>query len=52
MNPRSKPPLPLGAMLAQPQQFVARLVLAELLAKRGKGPLERKTLLYRKRRRH
>ena len=44
-----RPPLPFGAMLGQPQQFVARLVLAELLAKRGKGALERKALNYRKR---
>ncbi len=40
------------AMLAQPQQLVARLVLAELLAKRGAGPLERKVLIYGKQSKH
>jgi len=49
MRTSPKPPLPLQAMLARPQHFVARLVLAELLAKRGAGPLERKALLYGKR---
>jgi hypothetical protein len=36
-------------LLAAPRHFVARLLLAELLAKRGKGPLERKRLVYRRR---
>jgi len=49
MKTSPKPSLPLGAMLRRPQQFVARLVLAELLAKRGEGALERKALLYGKR---
>jgi hypothetical protein len=38
------------AMLAHRQQFVARLVLAELLAKRSAGPLQRKVLVYSKKR--
>jgi len=38
--------LPLGALFAQPQAFVARLLLADLIAKRGEGPLRRKTLVY------
>ena len=40
----------LARQLATPNVFVARLILAELLAKRGAGPLERKTLKYGKRR--
>ncbi len=39
-------PAPLTASFAQPRRFVARLVLAELIAKRGDGPLERKRILY------
>lgn len=49
MKAKSRPPFPLMATLARPPQLVARLVLAELLAKRGAGPLERKMLVYRKR---
>lgn len=49
MKTSRRSPLPLEAMLASPQHLVARLVLAELLAKRGEGALERKALLYRKR---
>lgn len=40
-------PLPLGRLLRRPNRFVARLILAELLAKRGKGPLERRVIGYR-----
>ncbi len=49
MRTRPKLPLALGAMLARPRRFVARLVLAELIAKRGAGPLERKALVYGRR---
>jgi hypothetical protein len=35
----------------QPRVFVARLILAEAIAKRGEGPLERKRLRYVKRKR-
>ena len=38
--------LPLRAIIAQPRTFVARLVLADLISKRGDGPLERKRLIY------
>ncbi len=44
-----RPSAPLETLLAQPRRFVARLVLAELLAKRGAGALERKALVYGKR---
>ena len=37
---------PLTGLFAQPRAFVARLILADLLAKRGQGPLERKRLRY------
>ena len=47
----SKPKPPFGALLQQPRVFVARLILAELVAKRGEGPLERKRLSYVKRKR-
>ncbi|MEM8606385.1 MAG: hypothetical protein AAGF92_04745 [Myxococcota bacterium] len=47
-NPESA--LSLKRRLANPNVFVARLILAELLAKRGTGPLERKTLKYIRRR--
>ena len=40
--------LPLGALLAQPRTFVARLILADLIAKRGEGPLERRVLIYQR----
>jgi hypothetical protein len=43
--------LPLGALLQQPQTFVARLVLGDLIAKRGDGPLERKRLIYQAKKR-
>ena len=43
--------LPLGSALAQPQKFVARLVLADLIAKRGEGSLERRVLIYKQRKR-
>lgn len=38
--------LPLRSVIAKPHTFVARLVLADLIAKRGDGPLERKRLIY------
>ena len=41
----------LSALVAQPQTFVARLILADLIAKRGEGPLQRRVLLYGKRKR-
>ncbi len=41
--------LRLGRVVAQPRTFVARLVLADLIAKRGEGPLARKQLVYRSR---
>jgi hypothetical protein len=49
MKTSPRPPVPLGAMVAPPRHLIARLVLAELLAKRGAGPLERKRLIYGKR---
>ena len=50
MKVKSKP-LPLRPLFEQPQTFVARLVLADLIAKRGEGPLERKRLVYRPKKR-
>lgn len=50
MTPKSKPP-PLRGLLTQPGTFVARLVLADLIAKRGEGPLERRKLVYGPRKR-
>ena len=44
-------PLPLGALLAQPRTFVARLILADLITKRGESPLERRVLIYKQRKR-
>ena len=38
--------LPLRSVIAEPRRFVARLVLADLISKRGDGPLERKRLIY------
>ena len=38
--------LPVHSVIAKPRTFVARLVLADLIAKRGDGPLERKRLVY------
>jgi hypothetical protein len=40
--------LRLGALLAQPRTFVARLILADLITKRGEGPLERRPLIYQR----
>jgi hypothetical protein len=40
--------LRLGAVAARPKTFVARLILADLLAKRGEGPLERRQLIYKR----
>ena len=42
---------PIAMLFAQPRRFVARLILAEALAKRGEGPLERKRLIYGPRKR-
>lgn len=39
----------LGALVAQPQTFVARLILADLISRRGDGPLQRKMLVYQRR---
>lgn len=50
MKTNRERPLPLKRRLAKPNVFVARLILAEVLAKRGAGPLERKTLRYARRR--
>jgi len=47
MKAQSKP-LRLGALLAQPRTFVARLILADLITKRGEGPLERRVLIYQR----
>ena len=41
----------LGDLVAQPRAFVSRLILADLIAKRGEGPLERRKLVYRRRKR-
>lgn len=43
--------LRLHSVIAEPRKFVARLVLADLIAKRGDGPLERKRLIYGRRKR-
>jgi len=37
-------PAQLATLIRQPNRFVARLILAELLAKRGEGPLERRAI--------
>jgi hypothetical protein len=42
---------PLAKLIAQPRVFVARLILADVVAKRGEGPLERKRLGYTPRKR-
>jgi hypothetical protein len=42
---------PFVKTFGQPRRFAARLILADLLAKRGEGPLERKRLAYRPRKR-
>jgi len=41
-------PLPLGTLVAQPLTFVARLILADLITKRGEGPLDRRVLIYQR----
>ncbi len=41
----------LGGVLTEPRTFVARLILAELITKRGQGPLRRPVLVYTKRKR-
>ena len=43
--------LPLHGVITKPRAFVARLVLADLISKRGDGPLERKRLIYGRRKR-
>jgi len=43
--------VPMGALIAHPQTFVARLILADLISKRGDGPLQRKMLVYQRRKR-
>jgi len=40
--------LRLSPLLARPRTFVARLILADLIAKRGEGPLERRRLNYQR----
>ena len=42
----TKPKALPASVIAKPRRFVARLVLADLIAKRGDGPLERKRLIY------
>ena len=42
---------PVTALWSRPRAFVARLILADVLAKRADGPLERKRLAYRPRKR-
>lgn len=44
-------PKPLSGLFERPRDFVARLILADLIAKRGRGPLAPKRLLYIKKRR-
>lgn len=51
MKTSREPPLPPERLLAEPNTFIARLILAELLAKRGFSPLERKRLRYMRSRR-
>jgi hypothetical protein len=41
-------PLRLSAVVARPRTFVARLILADLIAKRGDGPLERRQVIYQR----
>jgi hypothetical protein len=41
-------PAPLLKLMGRPNRLVARLILAELIAKRGKGPLRRRDLRYRR----
>ena len=42
---------PLPRLFKQRRTFIARLILAEAIAKRGTGPLERKRLAYSSRKR-
>ena len=42
---------PVSGLFAQPRRFVALLILADAIAKRGEGPLERKRLVYGPRKR-
>lgn len=42
-------PATIGTLLSHPRAFVSRLILADLIAKRGEGPLERKGLVYKRR---
>jgi hypothetical protein len=44
-------PSPLHAWLATSPKFVARLIAADLIAKRGEGPLRRRVAVYKKGRR-
>jgi len=39
----------LKRLIDRPRTLVARLILADLIAKRGEGPLERKAVAYRRR---
>ena len=42
---------PLPGLFKQRRTFIARLILAEAISKRGDGPLERKRLVYSPRKR-
>jgi len=42
---------PVSALVREPRTFVARLILADVVSKRGEGPLEPKRLVYRPRKR-
>jgi hypothetical protein len=44
-------PAPLQALPATPQKLVARLIAADLIAKRGEGPLARRVALYKREKR-
>lgn len=50
MKANRKPPQPLAILSGQPRNLVARLILAEAIAKRGRGPLERPVRAYRRKR--
>jgi hypothetical protein len=41
-------PAPLHALLIAPRTFVARLIAADLIAKRGESPLERRVAVYKR----
>lgn len=45
MKPERKAGQPLG-LIRRPRELVARLILAEALARRGKGPLARPVVRY------